>query len=245
MIDGLYMFFSEKFLGKFDWLMKIGFVAHDIPSDFLAKYLKQVKIGLLLVAHASLLGLLSPQPSKEAGEFARNLLFVIVLTSPLAKLFRMKLMYQIMSLRRELGIWFAYLAIVHGVGYALDPDWFSVFIAPYAAQPTSILPRYLFGISALLLTLPLLLTSNNLATRILKGNWKRVHWLTYPMFAFVLLHSFLPDRSGFANALVGWLQFAIVFGGYILLKMLAQNNFLIPLREVNEYVGRKYKEYKA
>lgn len=209
------------------------------------KYLKQVKIGLLLLAHASLLGLLSPQPSKEMGEFARNLLFVIVLVSPLAKLSRMKLLYQLVGLRRELGIWFGYLAIVHGVGYMLDPDWFEIFIAPYVAQPISMMPRYVFGILALGLTFPLLITSNNFSVKFLKGNWKKLHWLTYPMFAFVLLHSFLPDESGSMYALAGWIEFLLVFGGYVLLKMLAKNNFLTPLREAIDYTGRKYGEYKA
>lgn len=225
--------------------MILGFMVHDSVSDFLVRYLKQVKRGLLLVAHISLIGLLFPYLAKSFGSLAQDLLLVILLVSPLSKLFRMKLLYQLMSLRRELGIWFAYAALVHSLGYLLDPDWFATFIAPYVSQPLSILPRYIFGILALTFTLPLLITSNNVSLRLLKGNWKKVHWLVYPLFAFMLLHIFLPRRAGIGGDIFGWVQWTLAFGGYVLLKILAKNNFLIPLRNINEYVGRTYKEYQS
>ncbi|MDD5084118.1 MAG: ferric reductase-like transmembrane domain-containing protein [Candidatus Moranbacteria bacterium] len=239
------MAFFDNIFSAQNPAMRLGFKMHDGVSDFVARYLKQLKFGLLVLAHASLLGLFFPQFARDFGEVGRNLLLVIMLVSPLSKIFRMRILYQMMSLRRELGIWFAYLAIVHGVGYILDPEWFSVFIAPFVSDPLSIMPRYIFGIIALILTLPLLITSNNLSLRLLKGNWKRVHWLTYPMFAFVLAHSFLPDSSKGMGVLFAWIQFGIVFGGYVFLKMLAKNNFLTPLREVNEYVGQQYREYQS
>lgn len=224
--------------------MRFGFVTHDAISDFLARYFKHVKRGLLLLAHASLLGLLFPQFSKVFGEVGSNILLGLLIISPLSKIFRMKLLYQLMGLRRELGIGFAYLAIVHSAGYILDPEWFSVFIAPYSSQPLSIAPRYVFGMIALVLTLPLLITSNTLSIRILKGNWKRVHSLVYPMFAFSLMHRFLPDQPGSGSAFLVWMQFVTVFGGYVFLKLLARNNFVAPLRNVIDFVAREYNIYR-
>jgi DMSO/TMAO reductase YedYZ heme-binding membrane subunit len=239
------MFFSENFLQQWNPIIKAGCVIHDVLSDFLVRYLKQVKIILLMLAHLSLIGFLFPQFGRSFGNFAQNLLLVILLVSPLSKLFRMKLLYQLMSLRRELGIWFAYMAIVHSLSYILNPEWFGTFIALFLSQPLSMMPRYLFGVLALILTLPLLITSNTLSLTILKGNWKKLHWLVYPLFAFMLLHIFLPRRLGIGNDIFGFLQASLAFGAYVLLKMLAKNNFLTPLREVNEYVAQRYVEYRS
>lgn len=237
------MIVSEHFLKKCDPIFRAGFVVHDAVSGFLARHMNRIKIALLAIAHLSLLGLLFPRFAQDFGSFARDILLIIMLASPLSRVFRMKLLYQLMGLRRELGIWFAYLAIVHGLGFMTDPAWAEVFIQPYLSHPSDILPRYVFGILALILTLPLLITSNNLSLRILKGNWKRLHWLAYPMFAFVLLHTFLPSNDRFGGELAGWVLFGLSFGGYVLLKMLAKNNFVAPLRGLIEYVGNRYGEY--
>lgn len=239
------MTLSPHFLHKWNPLIDAGCSLHDAVSDFLAKYLKQIKWGLLAVAHASLLGLFFPQLARSFGSLAQDILLVILLVSPLSKLFRMKLLYQLMGLRRELGIWFAYAAIVHSTGYFLNPSWFDIYIAPFLAHPLAILPRYIFGIVALILTLPLLLTSNTFSLRVLKGNWKKVHWLVYPLFAAMLLHIFLSRRIGSGIDLAGALQAAFAFGGYIFLKLLAKNNFVAPLRDINAYVGQRYKEYRS
>ncbi len=238
------MYFSESFLRRCDPLIIIGCRLHDMLSEYITHHLKGVKSGLLIVAHLSLLGLLFPQYSKTFGSAAEYLLLFMLLVSPLSKLFRMKLLYQVMGLRRELGIWFAYLAIVHSVGYMSNPDWFGVFIAPHLSEPAAILPRYIFGIIALVLTLPLLITSNALSLRLLRGNWKRVHFLVYPLFATMLLHIFLPRNAGMESDLIGWIQFILAFGGYVLLKILAKRNVITPLREVIDFVGKRYRDYQ-
>lgn len=239
------MAFFESFLQSLNPLIKIGCIVHDFFSDFLLRNLKLVKIGLLLLAHLTLIGFFFPEYGKSYGSMAQVLLLVIVLVSPLAKLFRMKLLYQILGLRRELGIWFGYVAIVHGLSFMLNPNWAGMFIEPYISHPFDIMPRYIYGFIALVLTLPLLITSNSLSTRILKGNWKRLHYLVYPIFGFMLLHIFLPTRTKLFGIDAGWFQFALVFGGYIFLKILANNNFITPLRQINEHVGKQYKEFVA
>lgn len=230
---------------RFDTILTLGFGVHDALSGFLARHLGWVKTALLVVAHLSLLGIFFPQLGRSYGSLARDILLVIMFLSPLSKIFQMRLLLQLMGLRRELGIWFGYLAIVHGLSFLLDPDWAAVFIASHFSQPWLILPRYLFGLIALVLTLPLLLTSNNVALRLLKGNWKRLHRLAYFVLLFTLLHSFFPRHPSVAGEVIGWAKFGVVFGGYILLKLLAWNNFLTPLRTLNEYVGRKYGECRG
>lgn len=237
------MTFSEDTLKNWNPLINFSCIVHDFFSDILLKYLKQVKLLILIVAHASLLGLLFPQFAKSFGSLAQILLFVILFVSPLSKLFRMKILYQIMSLRRELGIWFAYAALVHGLGYVLNPQWTDTFIMPFLTRPLSMMPSYLVGMVALMLTLPLLITSNTLSLKLLKGNWKKLHSLTYIVFAGMLFHTAFLRYTG-TSLLVHLIQPLFIFGMYVFLKILAKNNFITPLCEINEYVGQQYRLYQ-
>jgi len=238
------MSFSINFLQKWNPLLRGLFVVHDKLSDFIMRYVRYIKIGLLTVAYLSLLGFFFPQMAKTYGSFAQDILFVIVFVSPLSKLFRMRLLYQLMGLRRELGILFAFTAMVHGLSYIIDPDWYAFFIAPFTSQPLAMLPRYVFGILALMFTIPLLITSNTISVKLLRSNWKKVHWLVYPLFFFMLFHSFLPEERNFVSEVFGWMQSILVFGVYIFLKVLVKHNFVTPLRNSIEYVGHKYVEYR-
>lgn len=239
------MLLGEESIAISDKMLRFGFSLHDVLSDFLAKYLKQVKLLLLIVAHLTLFGFLFPQFGKEYGSMARNVLIVILLVSPFSKILRMRFLFQIMALRRELGILFGYLAIVHGMSFVLDPDWFSVFIAENIQAPWRIVPTYLFGMIALTLTLPLLITSNNISVRFLKGNWKRVHYLVYPMLAFVILHNFYPPESSVSRIVPGLAQAIIVFGLYVIIRVWAHRN-TTPMIFQNAigYVSERYKKYK-
>jgi sulfoxide reductase heme-binding subunit YedZ len=238
------MNFSEDTLKNWNPLISFGCSVHDFFSDILLKYLKQVKILLLVAAHASLLGILFPHLAKSFGSLAQILLFVILFVSPLSKLFHMKILYQIMSLRRELGIWFAYAALVHGLGYLLNPQWSAFFITPFLSHPLSIMPSYLVGVIALILTIPLLITSNNLSLRLLKGNWKKLHSLTYVVFAGMLFHTAFLRYNG-TSLVMHLIQPLFIFSVYVFLKILAKNNFITPLREINDYVGKQYRMYQV
>lgn len=220
------------------------FVIHDWASTFLAKHFLTIKKCILLVAHLSLFALLLPELRKSFGQLALALLVGVLFLSPLAKIFRMRLLLQLMGLRREFGIFMGYVVTVHGVGYLIDPLWTAVFVAPYVQGETfPVNPTYFLGIMAYFLTLPLLFTSNNLMQRWLNGrNWKRLHRLVYIVFPLVLLHQFSIRRGLNANA---WLQTAIISGSYIFLKLLAWKNFLPPLEKSIASVATHYRDYTA
>jgi methionine sulfoxide reductase heme-binding subunit len=216
------------------------FMLHDLASALLARHLVGIKRFLLIVAHLSLFGFLFPDLRKDFGEMALNLLLVILFLSPASKIFRMRLLLQLMGLRRELGIMMTYLATVHGVGYLLDPQWFALLIAPYLKVSLfAIDPALLFGGTAYLLTLPLLLTSNSLAQRSLGKNWKRLHRVVYVLLVVVLIHRFLIKVGGVGEAV----QSALLLGGYILAKLLAWKNFIMPLQKTLDWVALRYQEY--
>lgn len=227
-------------------VLRFFFRLHDLASGFLAKHLIGVKRTLIIVAHLSLFGFFFPELRKDFGEMAANLLIVILFLSPLSKIFRIRLLLQLMSIRRELGILMAYLATVHGVGFMLDPEWFAIFIGPHLQSGIfAIEPRLLFGILAYILTLPLLLTSNNVAMRFLGGKkWKMLHRLVYGIFAAAIFHRFLT-RSISGDSVFALIQAAILVFSYVLAKLLAWKNFIAPLREIIAWVAARYREYSV
>lgn len=232
---------TTALLQRIDPFIVLLFRVHDVLSAFLARHLFAVKRGLLIVAHLSLFGFFFPELRRDFGETAAHVLLVILFLSPLSKIFRTRLLLQMMSLRRELGILMAYLATVHGLGYLIvDPKFFETFFAPYLfGNVLGIEPAFLLGAAAYALTLPLLLTSNNLATKYLGSNWKRLHRIVYAVFAFAVLHRMLIKGAD-ASAII---QSVILVSSYVLAKIVAWKNFLPFLREGIAYVGERYRNY--
>lgn len=221
-------------------LLEFFFRCHDLASTLLAKHLFTIKKLILIVAHLSLFGFFFPDVRKDFGEIAFYLLFALLFLSPLSKIFRMRLLLQAMSLRRELGIAMAYLATVHGLGYLLDPEWFALLVAPALAESLwSVDSGLLAGATTYLLTLPLLFTSNAWAQRSLGRHWKTLHRVVYAVLALALLHrSFMTggETAQFIEAL-------LLLWSYLFVKALAWRNFLPPLRSLIDLVALRYLAY--
>ncbi len=219
------------------------FFVHDTASSFLAKHLFAIKRLILIAAHLALFGFFFPDLRKDFGEMAANLLIVILFLSPLSKIFRTRLLLQLMGLRREMGIMMGYLATVHGLGYVLDPQWFDLLVAPALARGLFFVdPALLVGGTAYLLTLPLLLTSNTWAQRTLGGaRWKLLHRLVYLMFVFAIVHRYFM-KGGLTGDMI---EAVLLLSGYIIVKVLAWRNFLSPLEKSIAWVALRYQEYTA
>lgn len=235
----------RRFFQSVDPLVVLCFRLHDFVSDFLAKHLLLVKRTVLIAAHLSLFGFLFPDLRKDFGQMAANVLIIILFLSPLSRIFRMRLLAQLMGIRRELGILMAYLATVHGMGYVLDPGWFSIFIEPYwKTDFLAIEPRLLLGILAYALTLPLLLTSNTLAMRFLGGKrWKMLHRLVYGLFFAAIFHRLLT-RSASGDDVTALTQAIVLISAYLLVRLLAWKNFIAPLRDIITSVSERYQAYR-
>lgn len=215
---------------------------HDAVSDFLVKHVFSIKKGILILAHFSLFGFFFPELRKDFGEAAANLLIFILFLSPLSKIFRMRVLLQLMMLRRELGIMMGYLATVHGMGYLIDPDWFEYIVMPMlAGNFWGDDPRYVFGIFAYALTLPLLFTSNALSQRLLGPKWKLLHRTVYVMFAFAILHRFVVKEM----TPLALFQMFLLVGAYASAKLLAWRNMLPPLVEAIRLVAEDYRHSKT
>lgn len=223
-------------------MLRISFRLHDTVSNFLAAHFFRIKTALLVLAHLTLFGFFFPDLRSDFGEAGGNLLIVILFLSPLSKIFRIRLLQQLMGLRRELGILFGYLVTVHGVGYLIDPS-FHVVLGQYLPwEPLSLEAPFIFGLLAYLLTLPLLFTSNNLANRLLGGrNWKLLHRTIYLMALMAVLHRFMM------KGMTDWalIQMIFLIAMYVLAKLLAWRNFLTPLVRLNRWVAEEYQRFKT
>lgn len=87
------------------------------------------------------------------------------------------------------------------------------------SRVTSSLPTsHLFwGGLGLLTIIPLALTSNDYAVKILKRNWKKVHLLVHPLVIFVLIHRGLNE--GYFGLIQAFFILASVYGLRILAKI--------------------------
>ena len=232
----------ERLITHLAPLLRILYRLHDFASDFLVKHIFSVKRAILALAHVSLFGFLFPEMRKEFGELAANLLIVILFISPLSKIFRMRLLVQLMMLRRELGIMMGYLATVHGVGYLIDPDWYAFIVAPMLTGDIwGEDPRYVFGLLAYALTLPLLLTSNALSQKLMGPKWKMLHRTVYLMFGFAIIHRFLVKGA----PVYVIFEIVLLLGSYGLAKLLAWKNFIPLLSDINRLIAEDYRRYKG
>lgn len=230
-----------------DQLLKTSFRFHDVLLGFISRHIRALKTSILVVAHASLLGFLFPELRNDFGEMALNLLIAILFLSPLASVTRMPLLLVVMGFRRELGILTGYLAVVHGLGYLLDPSFFGLAIAPYLPDDIlSIDPFIVFGAVGLVLTFPLLLTSSALALRMLGGvRWKQLHRLVYPAFVFIVLHRFVGP-GGISDDVWEAGQGALLLLSYSFLKWLAwKKKSFGSIRKILVVIAGRYRAYTA
>ncbi len=98
----------------------------------------------------------------------------------------------VIRLRRQIGLWAFFYAASHFTVYALFEHSLvlSTILSDIADRPF-----ILVGMSALLLMLPLALTSTQGWIRRLGRNWKRLHWLVYPAAVLGLVHFFWIIRA--------------------------------------------------
>lgn len=118
----------------------------------------------------------------ELGEIALQLLLVSLLVTPILRLTRINLI----RFRRLIGLMAFYYVLLHFAVYMfldLQLNWGEVF------KDVTKRPYIIVGLSALLLLVPVALTSNDWSVRRLgAGAWQRVHKLVYPASILAAVH---------------------------------------------------------
>lgn len=193
------------------------------PVDRVNGWLRRVPTGPLYVlafAPAALyFGLaiqnrLGADPVKalehEYGLLALQFLIAALAVTPLREQTRLNLL----RFRRWMGLMAFYYGALHfTVWLALDRqlDW------PRIVEDLTKRPYIIVGASALLLLVPLALTSNNAAMRRLGGAaWRRLHRLAYPATALAAIHfvwlvkSWPPEPLIYAGIVAGLLGYRAV-----------------------------------
>lgn len=233
------------FLKLLDPLVVILFRIHDEFFVLLGKYIFFWKKLILFFAFGSLFFLAFPEMRRSFGSMAETMLLFILFLSPLSKIFRMKLLFLLMSMRREFGILMGCFAFVHSISYFIDQSSFSVYIKPYLnTEFFSIQPVFFFGIMAFLFTLPLLLTSNTMSVRLMgPKRWKLLHRSVYILLLLMLLHIFFLKSLRHGFDIFELLQSFSILVSYIALWVLAKNNSFSLLDNTISFVGDRYRKY--
>lgn len=127
-----------------------------------------------------------------SGKFAIYVFWIIAIPGILQR-FRVKKTLQkvqlfLMKNRRYLGIIMFNFAFIHYM-------WLKGFNIIKYGLPEFIPNYQIFGMLALTLSLPLVITSNNFSVKKLGKFWKTLHYLVYPIMFLLVLHTSLQGRD--------------------------------------------------
>jgi methionine sulfoxide reductase heme-binding subunit len=154
---------------------------------------------------------------REIGELGLKLLIAVLLITPLREVTGVSLI----KFRRALGVTAFFYILLHFTVWAV------LDVQSFGGAVTAILkyPYIIVGMVALVLMIPLALTSNNWSIRKLSpARWKWLHKLTYPVVILGGVHYYLLSKAAFEP---------LVYLGIILVLLamrLKIRRFLAPIR---------------
>lgn len=152
----------------------------------------------------------------QIGEWAWQLLILVLFIKPIIKILGRKELMWFLTYRRELGILCAYFAFAHLAG-----NIFSLKI--YKIENYLPFNNFLFPAAiASIIFIALYLSSNNISMRLLKKNWKRLQSLSYLLLPLISLHQILLEQE--LEDIFGLLSLNIIF---LILKILEYNKFTL------------------
>lgn len=141
------------------------------------------------------------------GKAAMLLLVGILFVRPLADITGWRFLKIILGFRRQLGIAIFWLAFYHAAGFIYVQD------LTQAVLYFDLGYHLFYGTVAMIGMTILAATSNDRSVRYLKRHWKKVQFITYPIFFLVLIHASMAE---------GEFKELIVFGSiYVFLKIAA------------------------
>jgi methionine sulfoxide reductase heme-binding subunit len=170
-------------------------IDHTIESDYRKRVLRTILNNRLFIwallalpAVVMLVGYWRGQAEAmellhPTGEFSARLMIFAMMLSPLVALLGPKRWLNWLVMRRRyFGMAAFGYAMLHLIFYVIDMGSVADMIAEIGAL------GIWTGWLAMLLFVPLVLTSNNAAMRALKANWKKLQRLVYPTAILVLVH---------------------------------------------------------
>jgi sulfoxide reductase heme-binding subunit YedZ len=140
------------------------------------------------------------------GKSALNLLLITLAVSPLRQLTGNA---QLLRLRRMLGLFAFTYAVTHFlvyIGLFQNFDWSEIVKDIYKRW------YIVLGFTALVLLIPLAITSTNAMMRRLKRRWQQLHYLIYPIAILGVTHFWMQKKKDIREALVYALILAVLLG---------------------------------
>ena len=139
-----------------------------------------------------------------SGEWAARLIIVALMLTPLSALLpRARLVGWLVRRRRAFGVAAFCYAALHVAFYVAEMETLANIVAEIE------LLGIWTGWAALLLMLPLALTSNDASVRMLRRGWKKLHRLVYPAALLVLVH-WIVVHNALIEALVQFAPLALL-----------------------------------
>ncbi len=169
--------------GRFSWLRTVTLLLIALPGALTAARLAGGDLGPRGV-HAAILII---------GHWTIRFLLITLAVTPARALFDLP---RVVQLRRMLGVGTACYAVAHLTLYAADNNFHLLHVASEIARRFYLT----IGFVALLGLLALAITSTDGWQRRLRGNWKRLHKLVYPVAVLGLLHYFLQSKADISDA---------------------------------------------
>lgn len=155
--------------------------------------------------------------TKLLGQASLVLLSIVIFTKPAVKLFPTIGFFKILLvLRRQLGQASAFAVIGHVLSQVF-PGYSLVNLLTFAA---TIGPKnfQFWGFWGFVLILPLLITSNNFSTNLLKRNWFLLQKLIHPLYIFAMIHYGLREGTS------GLIKSVLVLSALYFSRLLASRN---------------------
>jgi sulfoxide reductase heme-binding subunit YedZ len=122
----------------------------------------------------------------RTGKSALILLMLSLACTPINTVFGWR---QVLSLRKPLGLYAFMYGLIHFSIFIVDNGYVGDSIDFMAIYEATFVKQFaLAGFSALMILLPLALTSTQWAQRKLKKNWKKLHRLVYAAGILVIIH---------------------------------------------------------
>ncbi len=152
---------------------------------------------------------LGPDPGEELverlGSWSIRMLYLTLLVSTLARLLKLPVLVQH---RRNVGLFaFAYV-VLHFSAYfsALVGFDINAVLGDFSKRPYIIV-----GMIALVLLIPMAITSTRGWQRRLKSNWKRLHRLVYLIAILALVHLYMQEKAAINDTVFYGTVLALLF----------------------------------
>ncbi|MDH5711377.1 MAG: sulfoxide reductase heme-binding subunit YedZ [Gammaproteobacteria bacterium] len=167
-------------------------------------------IPLLLLTIGALNETLGANPvetmTRETGEWTLRFLLITLLVTPLRRILGW---FWLIKLRRMLGLFVFFYAVMHLLTYIWFDQFFNVneIIKDVIKRPFITV-----GFTAFILLIPLAVTSTNKMMKRLKKNWGRLHRLIYIIAVLGLLHFiWLVKADYLVPVIYGLILFLLLF----------------------------------